>query len=76
MQDETLGYLGDDALAAAAGEVLAGKLLTHSLRPCPRRVVVDATGCCGGACRSSHAEHAPGLGPHPMQCCAELRGVA
>jgi hypothetical protein len=50
MQDETLGYLFDPELAPAAAEVLAGKLFTHGKRPTPRRIVVDATGCCGGVC--------------------------
>jgi hypothetical protein len=44
-----LGWLDDPELDAAAGEVLAGKLFTHGAHPAPRRLVVDATGCCGGA---------------------------
>jgi hypothetical protein len=49
MQDETLGYVGEDTLGAAAEEVLAGKLFMHGKQPHPRHVFVDRTGCCGGA---------------------------
>lgn len=49
LQDETLGYLADEDLGAAAAEVLAGKVFTHTLQPHPRLVIVGEAGCCGGA---------------------------
>jgi hypothetical protein len=47
-QDETLGLLEDERLGAAAQEILAGKLFTHTLQPHPRVVIVDQKGCTGG----------------------------
>jgi hypothetical protein len=49
LQDEALGYLGHESLCEAAQEILAGKLFSHTAEPHPRLVVVDETGCMGGA---------------------------
>jgi hypothetical protein len=49
MQDETLGYVGEGTLGAAAAEVLADKLFMHGRQPHPRHFSVDTTGCSSGA---------------------------
>lgn len=66
MQDETLGLLTDPVLGTAAQEILAGKLFTHSQTLCPRLVVVDKAGCCGGTCPGSSkwALRIDAHGPH------------
>jgi Misato Segment II tubulin-like domain len=71
LQDETLGYLVGHDLSPAAEEVLAGKLFTHGKQPHPRLIVVDQTGCCGGAHFHTGKKAAGGCrGPHVCESAA------
>ena len=63
MQDETLGYVGEDTLGAAAAQVLAGKLFMHGRQPHPRHVFVDTT-CSGRRNVATHLQYVGSAAPN------------